>query len=107
MVEIMENNVLSMREEEMEEAVVGLNKVYADGDNVDKSIGSGFHIRQRASCHTARSVQHEDNVCWIGRYVGSGRECKCYFQSAVTADLKSIDLFVRICNTHCITSIYC
>ena len=42
MVEIMENNVLSMREEEMEEAVVGLNKVYADGDNVDKSIPNNF-----------------------------------------------------------------
>lgn len=38
----MENNVLSMREEEMEEAVVGLNKIYADGDNVDKSIPSNF-----------------------------------------------------------------
>ena len=42
MVEIMENNVLTMREEEMEEAVVGLNKIYADGDNVDKSIPSNF-----------------------------------------------------------------
>ena len=42
MVEIMENNVLTMREEEMEEAVVGLNKIYADGDNVDKSIPNNF-----------------------------------------------------------------
>ena len=41
-VEIMENNVLSMREEEMEEAVVGLNKIYTDGDNADKSIPTNF-----------------------------------------------------------------
>lgn len=38
----MENNVLSMREEEMEEAVVGLNKIYTDGDNADKSIPTNF-----------------------------------------------------------------
>ena len=69
-------------------------------DNIDKSICTGFQIRQRASCHTARAVQHEDNICRIGRNVGSGRERKRYFQSAVAADLKSIDLFVRICNTH-------